>query len=126
MARFVIKRIYDPPTPADGFRVLVDRVWPRGVLKDGAAIDLWAKEIAPSAELRKWFGHDPAKWEGFRARYRAELAARSDALGDLLARCGDGTVTLLYGARDREHNQAVVLKEVLEDVLGARPADRLG
>ncbi|HEX6996779.1 MAG TPA: DUF488 domain-containing protein [Gammaproteobacteria bacterium] len=110
-----LKRIYEPPEPSDGYRVLVDRVWPRGVSKDKAAIDQWAKELAPSTELRKWFGHDPARWRGFRERYRRELEAfAADALAELRARARRQRVTLVYSARDERHNQAVVLKELLE------------
>ena len=108
-----IKRIYDPPAPADGTRVLVDRLWPRGLAKDEARIDEWLKEIAPSDELRKWFGHDPARWEEFRERYRRELEARTEILDRLRALAGKGTVTLLFAAKDEKHNNAVVLKELL-------------
>ncbi len=117
------KRAYEPASRADGFRVLVDRLWPRGVKKEAAAIDFWAKEVAPSPELRKWFGHDPARFRAFATRYRHELsrgAARA-ALGDLVRRAARGRVTLVYGARDEEHNGAVVLREEIESALGARP-----
>lgn len=110
-----LKRVYDPPADKDGLRVLVDRLWPRGLTKEEAAVDLWLKEIAPSAELRKWFGHDPEKWAEFRRRYRGELEDRADTIQTLRGRGGDGRVTLLYGAKDQAHNQAVVLKEFLED-----------
>ena len=93
--------------------MLVDRVWPRGLTKDHAAIDRWAKDLAPSTGLRKWFGHDPARFDEFRKRYRAELAPLAPALDGLLADCRGRTLTLLYAARDTEHNQAVVLREVL-------------
>jgi uncharacterized protein YeaO (DUF488 family) len=108
-----LKRIYDPPATADGKRVLVDRVWPRGVTKDEAKLDLWLKDVAPSTALRKWFGHDPARWPAFRERYRLELAD-NPALDTLktLARA-KGRLTLLYAARDTQHNQAVVLRELL-------------
>jgi uncharacterized protein YeaO (DUF488 family) len=109
-----IKRIYDAPEKADGFRVLVDRVWPRGVSKEKAAVDLWMKEIGPSTQLRKWFGHDPARWDEFRARYRDELAAKRDLLDELRAHAEKGRLTLVYSARDEAHNQAVVILEVLE------------
>jgi uncharacterized protein YeaO (DUF488 family) len=104
-----VKRVYEPAQEADGRRVLVDRLWPRGVSKDEAKLDLWLKDIAPSDELRKWFGHDPERWEEFQKRYREELKDKDDAvseLEDLLAR---GRVTLLYGAHDEEHNNAVAL-----------------
>ena len=111
--RLKLKRIYEPATPDDGARILVDRLWPRGLSKERAAIHRWMKEIAPSAELRKWFGHDPDRWQEFRRRYAQELrqhAAELDAINDLAKQ---GPVTLLYGARDEQHNDAVVLKEVL-------------
>ncbi|WP_109698214.1 DUF488 domain-containing protein [Chitinophaga deserti] len=107
------KRIYEPPAPEDGFRILVDRLWPRGIKKETARIDLWAKEVAPSTELRQWFHHDAGHWEEFEKRYRAELKA-SAAVDALLAEIRKHkVVTLLYGARDEQHNQAVVLKELL-------------
>ena len=108
-----LKRIYDPPATADGKRVLVDRVWPRGVTKDEAKLDLWLKDVAPATALRKWFGHDPARWPALRERYRLELAD-NPALDTLktLARAKD-RLTLLYAARDTQHNQAVVLRELL-------------
>lgn len=109
-----LKRIYDPPAPDDGRRVLVDRLWPRGIAKDAARLDDWLKEIAPSDELRKWFGHDPAKWEEFRKRYRAELDSHGNLLAELRAAAEKGTVTLLFAAKDEEHNNAVVLKELLD------------
>lgn len=109
-----LKRVYEPPSENDGLRVLVDRLWPRGLTKEVAAVDLWLKEIAPSAELRRWFGHDPGKWDEFRRRYRAELADMKDEIGMLRKRGGAGRVTLLYGARDETHNQAIVLKEFIE------------
>jgi uncharacterized protein YeaO (DUF488 family) len=108
-----LKRAYEPPEPSDGFRVLVDRLWPRGVSKSSARIDLWLKEIAPSAALRKWFGHDPSKWEEFRSRYFHELDQNREAVGKLQGQVRHGTVTLVYGARDQEHNNAVALKEYL-------------
>ena len=109
-----VKRVYEKPSRDDGFRVLVDRLWPRGLTKERAALSLWLKDVAPSAELRKWFGHEPARWKGFQARYRKELARRKDALKLLRQKARERTVTLLYGARDEEHNEARVLKKVLE------------
>lgn len=109
-----LKRIYDAVEPGDGYRVLVDRVWPRGVRKVDAAVDEWMKDLAPSKELRQWFGHDPERWEGFRDAYRAELGQNPELLEALLDRLRNQTVTLLFSARDRAHNQAVVLREVLE------------
>jgi uncharacterized protein YeaO (DUF488 family) len=109
-----IKRIYEPASPSDGMRILVDRMWPRGIKKDEAKIDLWLKEIGPSTSLRQWFGHEPARWETFRKRYRAELS-KNDATVRLrqLARTTK-RITLLYSARDEDHNQAVVLAELLK------------
>ena len=109
-----IKRVYDAPEKADGFRVLVDRIWPRGVSKEKAAVDLWMKEIGPSTGLRKWFGHDPARWDEFRKRYRDELAAKRDLLDELRARAEKGRLTLVYSAKDEAHNQAVVIRDMLE------------
>jgi len=113
-----LKRVYDPPKPADGFRVLVDRLWPRGVSKSSARIDLWLKEIAPSAALRKWFGHDPLKWDAFRARYFRELQKNPKAVAQLNEIIRNGPVTLLFAAKDQEHNNAVALKEYLESGRG--------
>jgi uncharacterized protein YeaO (DUF488 family) len=109
-----LKRVYEAPAAADGVRVLVDRIWPRGLAKDKAAIDHWLKAVAPTTALRQWFGHDPSRWAEFRRRYRAELAQNSETLAPLRRLARSGTVTLLYGARDPEHNQAVVLKALLE------------
>ena len=108
-----LKRIHDPVEDEDGTRILVDRVWPRGVSKADARLDWWAKEVAPSTELRKWFGHDPERWEKFRHNYRDELAQVPETLSKLLDYCQQSPTTLLFGARDRVHNQAVVLREVL-------------
>jgi uncharacterized protein YeaO (DUF488 family) len=108
-----LKRAYDRPEPADGYRVLVDRLWPRGVSKDEAHLDEWARELAPSSGLRTWFGHDPGKFDEFRRRYRDELAAHDEKLRELRRRARGGTVTLVYAARDTEHNDAVVLAELL-------------
>lgn len=109
-----IKRAYDNPAPEDGVRILVDRMWPRGVRKDTVAIDLWLKEIAPGNELRTWFGHDPAKWDEFRCRYAAELDRNPEPVRLLRERIRAGDVTLVYAAKDERHNNAVVLKEYLE------------
>ena len=114
----MIKRAYAPPAREDGLRVLVDRLWPRGLAKEAAAVDLWLKEIAPSTALRKWFGHDPALWEGFQGRYRRELEApeRVAALARLRALAAEAeTVTLLYGAREERYNHAVMLSALLND-----------
>lgn len=109
-----LKRVYEKPAKADGVRILVDRLWPRGLTKAKAKLDLWLKEIAPSTELRKWFGHDPKKWKEFRGRYLAELKSHPDELGPIKRKAREGTATLLYGARDQEHNEAVVLQQLLE------------
>jgi uncharacterized protein YeaO (DUF488 family) len=108
-----MKRAYEPVGEDDGYRVLIDRIWPRGVSKERARLDEWARQLAPSTELRRWFGHDPARFEEFRRRYIEELAAERDKLDELRRRAGSGKVTLVYGARDREHNDAVVLAELL-------------
>jgi len=108
-----VKRVYDPPDPSDGLRVLVDRLWPRGVPTTKARIDEWYKDLAPSDALRRWFGHDPRKWEEFRRRYRYELSTKRAEIKNLAEEARHGTITLVYGARDEQHNNAVVLKEVL-------------
>lgn len=108
-----LKRAYEPAEPDDGTRILVDRLWPRGVSKAKAALDDWIKEVAPSTELRKWFGHDPTRWSEFQRRYRAELSGQSAALDRIRALAKAGVVTLVYGARDEQHNDAVVLRSVL-------------
>jgi uncharacterized protein YeaO (DUF488 family) len=108
-----LKRVFDAPADEDGERILVDRLWPRGMPKQKAALDGWMKDLAPSTELRRWFGHDPARWDGFRARYEAELKQHADLLDALRQRARKGTVTLLFAARDEAHNEAVVLKDAL-------------
>ena len=115
------RRAYDAPAPDDGYRVLVDRVWPRGRTRTELRLDGWLREIAPSGELRRWFGHDPARWKEFRDRYRAELAdpARAALLDELTAKAREGTVTLVFGAHDMEHNNARVLEEELQRRLNA-------
>jgi uncharacterized protein YeaO (DUF488 family) len=113
-----IKRVYDPPAEEDGTRVLVDRVWPRGITKERAAADVWLKEIAPSTALRKRFGHDPKKWAAFQADYRAELDANEETVRRLEELAAKGTVTLVYGARDTTHNQAAALLEYMNERLG--------
>jgi uncharacterized protein YeaO (DUF488 family) len=110
-----IKRAYDPPARGDGKRFLIDRLWPRGVKKETLRLDAWLKEVAPSDALRRWFGHDPAKWDEFQRRYFAELDARPDAWHPILRAAQRGNVTLIYGARDTEHNDAVALKAYLEE-----------
>lgn len=108
-----LKRAYEPPAHSDGYRVLIDRLWPRGVTHESALLDEWARELAPSTELRRWFGHDPARFPEFRRRYVEELAAQEEKLGELRKRAREKTVTLVYGARDTEHNDAVVIAELL-------------
>ena len=112
----LLKRAYEPPGPEDGFRVLVDRLWPRGVSKDAARIDWWFKEIAPSPSLRKWFGHDPLKWDEFRKRYFQELDQNPEAVGQLVEHLHRGPVTLVYGAKDKAHSHALALKTYLENL----------
>lgn len=108
-----LKRAYEPATPGDGVRILVDRLWPRGVSKEKAALDDWMKDIAPSTELREWFGHDPRRWPEFQRRYRAELQQHTQELDRICSLAKKKTVTLIYSAHDEEHNDAVVLREVL-------------
>jgi uncharacterized protein YeaO (DUF488 family) len=108
-----LKRAYDPPAATDGYRVLIDRLWPRGISRDRAKLDEWQKELAPSTELRQWFGHDPTRFEEFRRRYIDQLRHQRPLLSALRRRARDGTVTLVYSAHDEEHNDAVVLSEVL-------------
>lgn len=116
-----VKRVYDPATPKDGLRVLVDRVWPRGLTHEDVRADLWLKEIAPSTALRQWFGHDPTRWEAFKARYFAELDANPQPVERLLSMAQAQTVTLLFAARDDQYNQAVALREYLLARAALRP-----
>jgi uncharacterized protein YeaO (DUF488 family) len=112
---FQLKRIYSPAQKADGYRILVDRLWPRGVSRQKAHIDLWLKEIGPSDALRKWFGHDPARWREFLRRYRKELRAKADLVEQIKhLQKEHGKVTLIFSAHDEEHNQAVALRDFLE------------
>ena len=108
-----LKRVYEPPARQDGMRVLVDRIWPRGLAKADAHVDLWLKDVAPSTTLRRWFGHDPARWDAFRRRYAAELERRPDGLAQLRAHVRKRRVTLLYAAKDPAHNHALALKRML-------------
>jgi len=108
-----LKRAYIPPSADDGTRILIDRLWPRGVKKSSAAIDRWIKDIAPSTALRKWFGHDPARWQEFRRRYAAQIRDHRNSLAELRATARKGRVTLVFAARDELHNDAVVLRDVL-------------
>lgn len=108
-----LKRVYESTSSEDGMRILVDRLWPRGLRKKDAAVDRWLKEIAPSSELRQWFGHDPVRWPEFRRRYTAELRQHTTMLDEIRELAKQGTVTLVFGAHDEQHNNAVVLREVL-------------
>jgi len=110
-----VARVHDPRTARDGYRVLVDRLWPRGIKKEKLEMEAWLKDVAPSPELRKWFAHEPDKWQEFQKRYRAELEANPDAWKPILEAAKQGNVTLLYSARDSEHNSAVLLKAFLEE-----------
>jgi uncharacterized protein YeaO (DUF488 family) len=109
-----LKRVYEKPARADGRRVLVDRIWPRGLKKEEARIDQWLREISPSTRLRKWFGHDPVRWKEFKERYAAELDDQREQVEQLAQEARKGTLTLLFGAKDSEHNNAVALKEYLQ------------
>jgi uncharacterized protein YeaO (DUF488 family) len=113
MTEIRTKRVYEPANPHDGSRVLVDRVWPRGMTKEQIQADLWLKDVAPSAALRKWFGHDRSKWEAFKSCYFLELDAQPEAVARLLDEAAKGRLTLLFSARDAEYNQAVALREYL-------------
>lgn len=122
-----LKRAFEPAEPGDGTRVLVERLWPRGVSKERAAVDLWLKDVAPSPELRRWYSHDVAKWPEFRRRYREELREHEDEVAQLRRLAHDGQVTFVFGSRDTEHNSAVVLRETVEvaseeEEAGAVPA----
>ena len=118
-----LKRAYEPATPADGYRVLIDRLWPRGVSRERARLDAWEKDLAPSADLRTWFAHEPARFEEFRRRYVEELAGHREQIAELRRRAGRGTLTLVYAAADSDHNDAVVLADVLRR--GLRTTRRL-
>jgi uncharacterized protein YeaO (DUF488 family) len=120
--RVQTRRAYAAPSRGDGYRVLIDRLWPRGVTKEALALDLWAKELAPSGQLRRWFGHDPRRWKGFVERYRRELRAPAarERLDDLARRAGRGAVTIVYGARDEQHNDALVVRDEIVRRLRAR------
>lgn len=120
-AHIKLKRAYEPAAREDGTRILIDRLWPRGISKERAAIDRWMKDIAPSTELRKWFGHDPSRWSEFRCRYATELRQKAGLLGELRSLAKRGRVTLVYSARDEMHNDAVVLRNAL---LGRSAAHR--
>ena len=115
----LIKRAYDPPSEEDGERILVDRLWPRGIKKEAAHLSPWLKELGPTTGLRKWFGHDPSRWKEFQVRYAKELQTTDHRafLGELAARSRQGVVTLVFGAKDREHNHAIVLKKLVGDIV---------
>lgn len=112
--RIKIKRIYDPPGVEDGFRILVDRLWPRGLSKEKAKVDLWLREISPSNELRKWYGHDPQKWGEFKKRYSREIAGKGEDLDLLVQKAKEGTVTFLFSSKEEKLNNAAALKEFVE------------
>jgi uncharacterized protein YeaO (DUF488 family) len=112
-----LKRVYEQAEPSDGFRVLADRLWPRGISKEEAHVDEWLRDIAPTPELRKWFGHDPEKWPVFERRYRAELKAQTQLLEKLLADAAGRDITLVYASREEKYNNVTVLKEVLQELI---------
>ena len=114
-----IKRVYDEPEPGDGVRILVERLWPRGLSKKDAHMDIWLKDIAPSTELRKWFSHDPAKWEEFRGRYFKELNKNREAVKELLDITEGSDVTFVYGSKEKEYNSAAALKDYIENLGGS-------
>ncbi|MDH4236151.1 MAG: DUF488 domain-containing protein [Nitrospira sp.] len=111
--KILVKRIYEPPAKSDGFRVLVDRLWPRGMSKENAKLDLWLPDIGPSTKLRQWFTHDPKRWDEFQRRYHAELKNKKELVAELKGQANKGTVTLLYSAEDETHNQAIALRSFL-------------
>ena len=115
MSEILLKRAYDPPHPDDGVRILVERLWPRGVSREAAALDHWVKDVAPSPELRKWYGHAPDKWPEFQERYRDELDGNTDAVAELRSICASGTVTFVFAAKDEIRNSATVLRAYLID-----------
>jgi uncharacterized protein YeaO (DUF488 family) len=117
-----LKRAYDPPSLDDGVRILVERLWPRGLSKERAAVDRWAKDVAPSTELRRWYAHDESKWPEFKRRYRAELRERPDELAELRRLAHAGPVTFVYGSRETRHNSATVLRAVVEEDSGRKSA----
>jgi uncharacterized protein YeaO (DUF488 family) len=120
-ARIEIKRVYDPPARADGYRILVERLWPRGVTKEALQLDAWIREVAPSTALRKWFGHEPAKWREFQRRYAAELEANPGPWLEILEAGKKRVVTLLFSSRDAEHNNVVALRAFLQAKVKEKP-----
>jgi uncharacterized protein YeaO (DUF488 family) len=121
-----LRRVYEPASPGDGYRVLVDRLWPRGISRERAQLAAWEKELAPSAGLRSWFAHDPSRFEEFRRRYVEELRAHRATIAELRRHARDGVLTLVFGAKDEEHNDAVVLAEVIRRGLPVGRNDRTG
>jgi uncharacterized protein YeaO (DUF488 family) len=119
-----VKRIYESPEPADGHRLLVDRLWPRGISKESASLDAWMREVAPSSELRRWFGHDASRWREVKRRYGVELDIHQDLVAEILSLARERPVTLIYSARDSNHNQAVALEEYLSAKVKATPIAR--
>ena len=120
-----VRRVYEPPAASDGLRVLIDRLWPRGLSRAAACVDMWAKDLSPSTTLRQWYGHDPQKWPEFKRRYREELVAKADALADLATQARRRKVTLLFGSKEPRLNNAWALKEFLQPrARGAKPAAR--
>jgi uncharacterized protein YeaO (DUF488 family) len=126
MINVQLKRAYEPTARSDGYRVLIDRLWPRGVSRDEAHLDEWVPELAPSAKLRRWFGHDPTRFAEFQRRYEAELGVQKNKLQELRRRAHEGPLTLVYGARDTEHNDAVVLAEILRRGIRSGKVDHGG
>jgi uncharacterized protein YeaO (DUF488 family) len=118
--KILVKRVYEPAAKADGFRVLVDRIWPRGLSKEAMKLDLWLPDLGPSTKLRQWFNHDPVRWDEFQRRYHAELKDQQEPVAELKGRIKQGTVTLLYSAKDEQHNQAVALRSFLLDPPGSQ------
>jgi uncharacterized protein YeaO (DUF488 family) len=123
-ANIALKRAYESPSEADGVRILVDRLWPRGVTKKAAAVDRWAKDVAPSTELRKWFGHEPARWKEFGSRYRAELKNKQDELDTIRELAAAGPITLIYAAHDTAHSHAIVLRDALLNIRAGTKSPR--
>ncbi|MGQ0555819.1 MAG: DUF488 domain-containing protein [Nitrospiraceae bacterium] len=122
--RIQVKRVYEPTATSDGFRVLVDRLWPRGISKEAAKLDLWLPDLGPSTSLRKWFNHDPARWAEFQRRYHAELKKKSALLATITEQAKTRPVTLLYSAKDEQHNQAVTLRSFLKRPSSQNPITR--
>mgnify|MGYP003394079655 CR=1 FL=1 len=124
MGKIFVKRVYEPATASDGFRMLVDRLWPRGLLKEAAKLDLWLPDLGPSTALRQWFNHDPARWAEFQRRYHAELRKKTALLATITKQAKTRPVTLLYSAKDEQHNQAVALRSLLKRPRSQNPITR--